>query len=578
MLNSQFLTRSAAVLALSAFAGVLAYSQDAADAMSQVTSDATTTGSIINGYFPEWGPGTSLNGFLVKNLVTSGAAAKLTYITFAFGTVSTNGTCGLSSASDDITTAYPAAKAVSGVADSTSTAALKGIFHQFQELKAKYPNLKIIASIGGSGGSGNFSDAVATSTTRSNFVTSCTNLFIDGKFGLTTAYPGIFDGIDIDWEYPASAADQANLTLLLEAFHNSFGSEHVLTAATPAGSWNYTYMNLQAMSQWVNFLNVMTYDYDGPWSTETGLVAPLYMPNGDISVDQTIQAYKGLSVPASKILMGVPYYAYRWTSVPSADYGLDQTGTPEPTGSTAPSYNYAYVAALSGYSSGLHRDATSGAPWVYTGSTFYTFDDPTSAGCKAHYVKHYGLAGIMTWDLSGDTSNAALTSSISSGLAATTNTGCPAFSDSETYNFESSTQGWAAYVGKGNVSGISTVTTSSTEFFEGSKSLAVTFNPNNYTSSPQVYVASPSVAPGSTVQFEVWIPAGSTVIGLEPFVEDQNWTWTSNYVSTLYGGAWNTVTVTVPSTAVTPLQEIGIQFALSGATSATVYIDSVGPQ
>ncbi|MGA8027146.1 MAG: glycosyl hydrolase family 18 protein [Bryobacteraceae bacterium] len=541
--------------------------------------------SKVNGYFPEWGPGATLNGFLVKNLVTTGAAAKLTYLTFAFAQVSSNGTCSMDNATDDVGAQYSAAQSVSGVADPASSTALRGIFHQLQELKQLYP-IKVLVSVGGATLSGPISSAVSTSTNRTNFVNSCIKTFIDGNFGLAQAYPGIFDGIDIDWEYPSNttypngSTDKTNFTALMSLFRSSLGSQYLLTATGPAGPWNYEYMNLGAIAQSLNFFNVMTYDYDGPWSKTTGFVAPLYAPNGDLSVDQTIEAYRGAGVPSSKILLGLPFYAYRWTSVPSgSDYGMNETGTPQPTLPTSPTYSYAYVAALPNYSTSIHHDSTSTSPWLYTPySVFYTFEDPTSANCKVHYAQHYGLAGVVIWDLSGDTSSASLLKAISSDMETTSNAGCPAFTDSAMYNFETSTQGWVKYTPTNGLSGISSVAVSSTEFLEGSHSLAVTFDPTHYTSSPQVYVPAPAIAAGKTVQFYVWIPEGSTVVGIEPFVQDKNWAWTSNYVSTLYENGWNIVTVTVPSTAVTPLQEIGIQFTLSGASSGTVYIDSVGPQ
>jgi hypothetical protein len=80
---------------------------------------------------------------------------------------------------------------------------------------------------------------------------------------------------------------------------------------------------------------------------------------------------------------------------------------------------------------------------------------------------------------------------------------------------------------------------------------------------------------GTTITFPVWIPSGSQVTSLQPYLQDYNWAWTAGSYGSLSANAWNTITLTVPPTAVTPLQQLGIQFSTSAAWSGTCYIDSV---
>ena len=540
---------------------------------SQIDDDPGST-QVLTGYFPEWGPGANLNGFLVKNIDQNGSASKLTYLIFAFAQVSSNGTCSVHDPVADLQATYSASNSVSGVADSGG---LQGIFHQLQELKAKHPSLKVLVSVGGQTLSGPFSSAATHSST---FASTCISTFINGNFGLQKAYPGIFDGIDIDWEYPASDTDRANYTTLMQTLRSQLDATRpglILTAATPDGSWNYQYIDLGTVSKSINFFNVMTYNYDGPWSTTTGFDAPLYPANGGLSIDGTLQAYRGAGVPSNKIVMGVPFYAYQWTNVPAGTmYGLYQTGTPN-----SANFSYANAAALGLTSSNpnFHRDPTTGASWLYEGQTFWTSEDLVSAACKVQYGQHYGLGGIMVWDLSGDTTDASLLSAIATDMASSTLT-CPTpFHDDALYNFETTTQGWHPAVGTNNLSGISSAVRSSGRFFSGNCALQVTFDAAHYVSNPTIYVPTPAVQPGATIQFHIWIPQANNLSAVDPFVEDHNWTWTGNWqsMSALAAGAWNTITVTVPTTAITPLQELGIQFTLNAPWSGTVYIDSVGP-
>jgi hypothetical protein len=83
------------------------------------------------------------------------------------------------------------------------------------------------------------------------------------------------------------------------------------------------------------------------------------------------------------------------------------------------------------------------------------------------------------------------------------------------------------------------------------------------------------VPTGATVTFHVWIPAGSKITTIEPYLQDYNWGWASNPTSSFTAGAWNTLTLTVPATSVTPLNRLGLRFTTSGAWTGTVYADSI---
>ncbi|WP_327044736.1 glycosyl hydrolase family 18 protein [Microbispora sp. NBC_01189] len=142
----------------------------------------------------------------------SGAAAKLTHLNYAFGFVGPEGTCYSADPWADWQRPVPAEQSVDGVADADDQP-LKGNLGQRRKLKARHPGLKVLISLGGWTGSKYFSDAVLTPASRARLAASCVDLWLKGNLpGLPTgAATGVFDGIDLDWEWPGSAGNDGNV-------------------------------------------------------------------------------------------------------------------------------------------------------------------------------------------------------------------------------------------------------------------------------------------------------------------------------------------------------------------------------
>ena len=148
--------------------------------------------------------------------------------------------------------------------------------------------------------------------------------------------------------------------------------------------------------------------------------------------------------------------------------------------------------------------------------------------------------------------------------------------DPAQYNFETGVQGWTS--SGGIITGVASTTAKA---FAGTHGLAVTISSPAAGGTQQVYVGSPATPAGANVTFHIWIPSGSKVSSIQPFAQQGavgNWTWTGNWqpIASLKAGAWNTLTVTVPANAATPLYELGVQFQTNGAWNGTCYVDSVG--
>ncbi|KAJ5130648.1 uncharacterized protein N7515_006687 [Penicillium bovifimosum] len=131
-----------------------------------------------------------------------------------------------------------------------------------------------------------------------------------------------FDGIDVDFEYPADDKEAGQFVdtlrrlredLDLYSSANTDGYHFLLTAAPPAGPTNYHKEHLARMDEYLDFWNLMAYDYAGSWDTVAGHDANIHPSNGNpgstpFNTDQAIDYYTSHGVDAHKIVMGMPLY------------------------------------------------------------------------------------------------------------------------------------------------------------------------------------------------------------------------------------------------------------------------------
>ncbi|MFJ7236630.1 glycosyl hydrolase family 18 protein [Streptomyces olivaceus] len=370
------------------------------------------SGKVNLGYFTEWG--VYGRNYHVKNLVTSGSASKITHINYAFGNVK-NGQCTVDDTFAAYEKAYTADQSVSGAAD-TWDQPLRGNFNQLRQLKAKYPNIKILYSFGGWTYSGGFGQAAQNPAA---FAKSCKAVVEDPRWA------DVFDGIDIDWEYPnacgltCDSSGVAAFRNLSQALRSEFGQDYLVTAAiTGDGSsgGKLDAADYGGAAQYLDWYNVMTYDYfgafdaDGPTAPHSPLTSYSGIPAAGFNSADAIAKLKAKGVPSAKLLLGIGFYGRGWTGVTQSAPGGSATGAAPGT----------YEAGIEDYkvlkNSCPVTGTVAGTAYAHCGNQWWSYDTPSTIASKLTWAKNQGLGGAFFWEFSGDTSNGELVNAINSGL------------------------------------------------------------------------------------------------------------------------------------------------------------------
>jgi chitinase len=385
-------------------------------------------GAEVVGYFVQWG--IYQRDYFVKNIATSGSAEVLTTINYAFAGIDSNLRCASLDPFADWEKRLDASESIDGVADTVSQT-LKGNFNQLRKLKQSHPHIRLLISIGGWTESHRFSDA-ALAANRAAFAQSCIDMFVHGDFAPGVSEPGLFDGIDIDWEYPGRCGDSCNFrpedkqnfTALLAEFRSRLDAVDpglLLTIAAPVGEYYHSQMELGLIHPYLDWINLMAYDYHGAWEGSAGPTnhhAPLYASDLDPSsgggADTAVSAFLAAEVPAEKLILGLPFYGRGWSGVRDVDNGLYQRAKRIPRGQYERGVDDYERLAAKGFPS--FWDPVAQASWIFNGSEFWSLDDADSIRNKGSYIRSKGLGGIMFWELSGDDPQGTLIRAIGEGL------------------------------------------------------------------------------------------------------------------------------------------------------------------
>ncbi|MGY4426421.1 chitinase [Bradyrhizobium sp. JR6.1] len=358
---------------------------------------------IVAGYIAPWKA--PAGGPSIKTI----PARELTHLMYAFGNVSAQGLAELADRCLD-----------AGACDGTSPPRpFGGNFAQLAELKQHSPELRILISLGGWSGSKYFSVAAATPMSRARFAQSVIETFF-------RPYPGLFDGVDVDWEFPVSGGragnlarleDRNNFTLLIAELRRGLTEcsvserrELELTIAVSAVPDKIVNLEVAALGRLVDRVHLMAYDYYAG-SAFAGFNAPLFAcagdPSPELNVNASVNALIRAGVPPAKITLGVAFYGRAVANVSQENGGLFQKGaTASEEWGGSDGIDYRDLIARRPEEQGFRRYWSDEAqvPWLYDAERriWISYDDPLSIARKTMYAHAHGLAGIMFWDLFAD--------------------------------------------------------------------------------------------------------------------------------------------------------------------------------
>mgnify|MGYP003328946777 CR=1 FL=1 len=288
-----------------------------------------------------------------------------------------------------------------------------GNFEQLRRFKELNPEVNLGFALGGWTLSDEFSTAYATQEGRDKFVSETVRIFETYDF---------FNVVDFDWEYPGgggkagnavSASDGANFELVLRDLRTALddlsartGRDFEVSIATAGGEEKLANLNLEGIDPYVDFYNVMTYDFHGGWENVTGHQAAMTGDANNYDVTGAVDVFERAGVELSKVVMGAPAYTRAWGNVSDGgSFGYQQSGSGRDATGSFEAGVYDYKDVLNDVVTGrrnLYWDDDNKAAFLYDGDEWSSMETTATIAGKAAYVEEKGLGGMMFWALSND--------------------------------------------------------------------------------------------------------------------------------------------------------------------------------
>ncbi|XP_072336012.1 acidic mammalian chitinase-like [Scyliorhinus torazame] len=288
------------------------------------------------------------------------------------------------------------------------------LYVSFNDLKKRNPNLQTLLSIGGwNFGTEKFTAMVSSKESRLTFINSAI-VFLRKKN---------FDGLDLHWEYPAfnrsPHQDKQRFTFLVQETLEEFKKESnqstrprlLLSAAVASGIRNIQAgYEIEKISEHLDFIGVMTYEFHGPWDPKTGPNSPLYKSSTDYNDDKYFNVefaanyWKENGAPAEKLLVGFPTYGRTFTLCsPDNKPGTAACGPAAPGNCTKAAGILAYY-EICDFLKGANKEwmEEQAVPYAYKDEEWVTYDNLKSYEKKVEWLKNNSFGGAMVWTIDMD--------------------------------------------------------------------------------------------------------------------------------------------------------------------------------
>lgn len=257
--------------------------------------------------------------------------------------------------------------------------------------------VKVLLGLGGGSNGNNFAAMVRDEAKSQRFIREIVALA--GANG--------YDGLDIDWEFPA-VGDEAALVRFVTDLHRELKAanpQSLLAIALPKGNYYGQWFRVSELKDKLDFVQIMTYDFHGPWTSHAGFNASLYETTSDtvdgksLSFDSAVDYWLQRGFSARQILVGIPLYGH--------GFKAKSWGQPNTEKSDYPDVTFLQARRMLNEGWQRHWDAEAAVPWMVSpdGEEIISYDDETSVLLKGAWAQRKGVQGIFFWNIAQDFSD-----------------------------------------------------------------------------------------------------------------------------------------------------------------------------
>ncbi|KAJ7257772.1 hypothetical protein C8J57DRAFT_1516652 [Mycena rebaudengoi] len=277
-------------------------------------------------------------------------------------------------------------------------------------LKKRNVALQVFLSIGG----WSFNDP-PTQNIFSDLVGSAanTNTFISSALQVMQTYG--FNGIDIDWEYPAAddrggvPADKANFVTFMAKVRAAFGKGYGLTFTAPSSFWYLQHFDLPGLLKSADWVNVMTYDLHGTWDGVDPFIGAIVLAHTNLTeIKSTMQLFSNVGVDPAQIVLGIGFYgrSFQLSSPECNTPGCPFVGGAAPGVCSLNSGTLMFSEIETIISADRLEpvyDTTAAVKYiVWNQNQWVSYDDAETLLQKVNYANSICLGGTMIWSVDQD--------------------------------------------------------------------------------------------------------------------------------------------------------------------------------